>query len=49
MVSYFILEILRDLIRNVSNGIEYYIVSDVMNQNELIEVAKSVNTISVLK
>ena len=33
----------------VSNGIEYYIVSDVMNQNELIEVAKSVNTISVLK
>ena len=33
----------------VSNGIEYYIVSDVMNQNELIEVAKSVNVISVLK
>ena len=33
----------------VSNGIEYYIVSDVMNQSELIEVAKSVNTISVLK
>ncbi len=33
----------------VSNGIEYYIVSDVMNQNELIEVAKSVNTISVIK
>ena len=33
----------------VSNGIEYYIVSDVMNQNELIEVAKSVNTVSVLK
>ena len=33
----------------VSNGVEYYIVSDVMNQNELIEVAKSVNTISVLK
>ena len=31
------------------NGIEYYIVSDVMNQNELIEVAKSVNVISVLK
>lgn len=33
----------------VSNGMEYYIVSDVMNQNELIEVAKSVNTVSVLK
>ena len=33
----------------VSNGIEYYIVSDVMNQNELIEVAKSVNVISVMK
>ena len=33
----------------VSNGIEYYIVSDAMNQNELIEVAKSVNVISVLK
>ena len=33
----------------VSNGIEYYIVSDVMNQNELIEVAKSVNVVSVIK
>ena len=33
----------------VSNGIEYYIVSDVMNQNELIEVAKSINVVSVLK
>jgi len=33
----------------VSNDIEYYIVSDVMNQNELIEVAKSVNVVSVLK
>ena len=33
----------------VSNGIDYYIVSDVMNQNELIAVAKSVNTVSVLK
>ena len=33
----------------VSNGIEYYIVSDVMNQNELIEVAKSMNVVSVLK
>ncbi len=33
----------------VSNGIEYYIVSDVMEQNELIEVAKSVNVVSVMK
>ena len=33
----------------VSNGIEYYIVSDVMNTGELIEVAKSINVISVLK
>jgi len=33
----------------VSNGIEYYIVSDVMNKNELIEIAKSVNVVSVLK
>jgi len=33
----------------VSNGIEYYIVSDVLAQNELIEVAKSVNVISVIK
>ena len=33
----------------VSNGIEYYIVSDELSQNELIEVAKSVNRISVLK
>ena len=33
----------------VSNGVEYYIVSDVLAQNELIEVAKSVNVIGVLK
>ena len=33
----------------VSNGIEYYIVSDVLEQNELIEVARSVNVISVMK
>ncbi len=33
----------------VSNGIEYYIVSDVLAQNELIEVAKSVNVVSVIK
>ena len=33
----------------VSNGIEYYIVSDILNQKELIEVARSVNVVSVLK
>ena len=33
----------------VSNGIEYYIVSDVMNQNELIKVAESLITVSSLK
>ena len=32
-----------------SNGIEYYIVSDVMNQNELIKVAESLITVSSLK
>ncbi len=31
-----------------SNGIEYYIVSDVLNQNELLEVAKSINLVSVI-
>ena len=31
-----------------SNGIEYYIVSDVMATNELLEVAKSINVVSVI-
>ena len=31
-----------------SNGVEYYIVSDQMNQNELLEVAKSINTVSAI-
>ncbi len=31
-----------------SNGIEYYIVSDVLNQNELLEIAKSINVVSVI-
>lgn len=31
-----------------SNGIEYYIVSDVMNQEELLEVARSINIVSVI-
>ena len=31
-----------------SNGIEYYIVSDVMEQEELLEVAKSLNVVSTI-
>ena len=31
-----------------SGGIEYYIVSDQMNKNELLEVAKSINVVSTL-
>ena len=33
----------------VSNGVEYYIVSDVMNQTELIKVAESLTTVANLK
>ena len=33
----------------ISNGIEYYLVSDVMSQDELIEIAKSVVAVSSLK
>lgn len=32
-----------------SGGIDYYIVSDVLSQKELIEVAQSINTIPVMK
>ena len=32
----------------ISNGIEYYIVSDVMEQNELLEVAKSINEVPTI-
>lgn len=32
-----------------SNGIEYYIVSDVMSQEELIEVAQSINVLPTMK
>ena len=32
-----------------SNGIEYYIVSDVLSQNELIEVAQSINVLPTMK
>lgn len=31
-----------------SNGVEYYIVSDQMKQNELLEVAKSINVVSAI-
>lgn len=31
-----------------SNGVEYYIVSDQMNKNELLEVAKSINIVSTI-
>lgn len=31
-----------------SGGVEYYIVSDQMNQNELLEVAKSINVVSAI-
>lgn len=33
----------------VSNGIEYYIVSDVMSQLELVEIAQSINVIPTMK
>lgn len=32
-----------------TGGVEYYIVSDVLNQNELIEVAQSINVIPTMK
>ncbi len=32
-----------------SEGIDYYLVSDVMSQNELIDIARSVNVIPVMK
>ncbi len=31
-----------------SNGIEYYIVSDVLNQNEILEIAKSINVVATI-
>ena len=33
----------------VSNGIEYYIVSDVLKQNELIEIAQSIYSLPTMK
>lgn len=32
-----------------SNGIEYYLVSDVLNQDELVEVAQSINIVQTMK
>ena len=32
-----------------TGGIEYYIVSDVLNQNELVEIASSINTLPTMK
>ena len=32
-----------------SNGIDYYLVSDVMNQDELIEIANSINVLPTMK
>lgn len=32
-----------------SNGIEYYIVSDVLSQDELVEVAQSINVVQTMK
>ena len=32
-----------------SNGIEYYLVSDVLNQNELLEIAQSINVLPTMK
>ncbi len=31
-----------------SNGIEYYIVSDVLNQNEILEIAKSIGVVATI-
>ena len=33
----------------ISGGIEYYLVSDVMGKNELIEIANSISTIPIMK
>ena len=32
-----------------SNGIEYYIISDVLKQDELIEIAQSINVLPTMK
>lgn len=32
-----------------TNGIEYYLVSDVMNQEELVEVAQSIGVVQTMK
>ena len=32
-----------------SNGIEYYLVSDVMNQEEMLDIAQSISVVDVMK
>ena len=32
-----------------TNGIEYYLVSDVLNQDELVEVAQSIGVVQTMK
>ena len=32
-----------------SNGVDYYLVSDVMSQDELLDIARSVNVIPTMK
>ncbi|MBR2246785.1 MAG: hypothetical protein IJ880_07170 [Bacilli bacterium] len=32
-----------------SNGIDYYIVSDVLNKKELVEIAQSINLVQTMK
>ena len=37
-----------DVFSAEKNGVEYYIVSDQMEQTELLEVAKSINVVSAI-
>ena len=32
-----------------TGGIEYYLVSDVLNQNELVDIAQSINVLPTMK
>ena len=32
-----------------TNGVEYYLVSDVLNQDELVEVAQSIGVVQTMK
>ena len=33
----------------ISNGVEYYVISDVISKNELLDVARSINVLPVSK